>query len=280
MIVTKIDIAPADVAKHSMEQVTRILRQAGKKPLLVRDSDSVDTAAKGLYTGRVAPVILCSSVTGEGLDKIRGLFNKLEPRALNVTATGDALDDAAGLTKATNSTRKGSAATDDSTGTTDAVTDTTTVTEGGDGSVVASTGTGTGAGGVGLGRIDAPPVVQIDSVFQVTGVGTVVAGSVLSGKIEAGDTMLLGPDVTGQFVPVIVRTIHVQFTPSPVATCGGTAAFAVRPKGKTDTKKVCACVCVNCGCGDDVVLLCGCAGLGEEGYVTCTPVAGTKGMML
>ena len=48
-----------------MDQITRILRQACKMPYLVRDLESVETVARAIAVGRIAPVITCSSVTGE-----------------------------------------------------------------------------------------------------------------------------------------------------------------------------------------------------------------------
>ena len=82
--------------------------------------------------------------------------------------------------------------------------------------------------------------VLIDSVFNVPGVGTVAAGTVVQGAVRVGDNMLLGPDVSGQFMTVTVRSIHVQYTPVDVADSanGGTAAFAIRIKGRSDHKKV------------------------------------------
>ena len=161
----------------------------------------------------------------QGLDRIRALLNKLQPRALRMASSADALEGASALTSAATGAGKADDRDDAAVITDDA--------KAGVDATTTSTSSATGA------PVDHPDAaeVQIDSVFNVTGVGTVVAGSVLFGKIHAGDNMLLGPDVTGQFIPVVVRTIHVQYTPSPVATCGGTAAFAVRPKGKTDAKK-------------------------------------------
>ncbi len=79
----------------------------------------------------------------------------------------------------------------------------------------------------------------IDSVFNVPGVGTVAAGTVVQGVVRVGDVLLLGPDVAGQFMTVTVRSIHVQYTAVDAADSanGGTAAFAIRVKGRSDHKK-------------------------------------------
>ena len=186
----------------------------------------------------------------QGLDRIRALFNRLEPRATGII---EGLDDVSKLVGKR-------------------------VPEALDAAVSAPAAEPAAAPAASaVAALDAPGYVQIDSVFQVQGVGTVVAGTVVAGKINAGDTMLLGPDVTGQFIPVTVRTIQVQYTPAPFATAGGTAAFAVRPKGKTDTKKVRTLVCVGTVIAH-VIDICG-AGLGQEGYVLDAPVAVPEGFL-
>jgi selenocysteine-specific elongation factor len=48
--------------------------------------------------------------------------------------------------------------------------------------------------------------LAIDRVFTLTGQGTIVTGTVVSGRVNAGDTMLLAPE--GE--PVRVRSIHAQ----------------------------------------------------------------------
>ena len=50
---------------QTMTGVSRLLRKAGKMPFMVRDMDGVETAANAVLADRIAPVIKCSSVTGE-----------------------------------------------------------------------------------------------------------------------------------------------------------------------------------------------------------------------
>lgn len=42
----------------------------------------------------------------------------------------------------------------------------------------------------------------------MTGVGIVVAGTLKSGTVTPGTTLLLGPDKIGTFKPIMVKTIH------------------------------------------------------------------------
>lgn len=58
-----------------------------------------------------------------------------------------------------------------------------------------------------------PVEFLIDGFYMVTGVGGVIAGTLTSGTVNLGDTLLLGPDSTGNFKSVIIRGIHYKRTP-------------------------------------------------------------------
>jgi len=49
---------------------------------------------------------------------------------------------------------------------------------------------------------------QIDQTFEVRGVGSVVAGTVVGGAIAVGQRLLLGPNAEAGFNPVIVTCIQ------------------------------------------------------------------------
>ena len=40
------------------------------------------------------------------------------------------------------------------------------------------------------------------------GVGTVVSGTLMTGTVQPNDTLLLGPDSTGKFQPVQIKSMH------------------------------------------------------------------------
>lgn len=54
----------------------------------------------------------------------------------------------------------------------------------------------------------------------MTGVGLVVAGTMKSGTIYPNTVMNLGPDKTGMFRPVMVKTIHHKMVPAEKAVAG------------------------------------------------------------
>jgi len=64
-----------------------------------------------------------------------------------------------------------------------------------------------------------PAEFQIDDIYSVPGVGTVVSGTVYKGKIKINDTLLLGPDLIGQFKPITIKGIHRKRL--PVKECMG-----------------------------------------------------------
>ena len=80
-----------------------------------------------------------------------------------------------------------------------------------------------------------PVEFLIDGVYQVTGVGIVVAGTLKGGTVTPGTTLLLGPDKTGKFNPVVVKSIHHKRTLVEEAVSGQAVCFNIKA---VDTKKL------------------------------------------
>jgi len=117
--VTKVDICPAHVLEHTLATLSAILRKPGVrlKPFMVRAApalppacvmgtcllhcsgctagkgavmaharaqvrsrDDVLTCARHMHTATLAPVLLTSAVTGDGLDLVRLFYNLLPLR--------------------------------------------------------------------------------------------------------------------------------------------------------------------------------------------------------
>jgi GTPase len=55
--------------------------------------------------------------------------------------------------------------------------------------------------------LDEPAEFQIDDLYAVPGVGTVVSGTTLKGIIKIGDNLQLGPDPLGLFKTVQIRSM-------------------------------------------------------------------------
>lgn len=82
-----------------------------------------------------------------------------------------------------------------------------------------------------------PPEFQIDDTYAVPGVGTVVSGTCLRGTIRLNDTLLLGPDSSGQFAPVPVKSIHRKRMPVNEVGGGQTASFSLKKIKRSNIRK-------------------------------------------
>lgn len=75
-------------------------------------------------------------------------------------------------------------------------------------------------------------IFQIDSTYQVPGVGTIVSGIVLAGTIRSNDTLQLGPvGSNGAFIEATVRSIHRHRLAVQVVHPFEMATLAVRVYG-------------------------------------------------
>jgi len=83
----------------------------------------------------------------------------------------------------------------------------------------------------------APVEFHIDGVFNVNGVGLVVSGLVRAGTIRPNQQLLLGPDKSSQFKPVLVKTIHYKRVPTELAQSGQHCGIALRSLVKKETLK-------------------------------------------
>ncbi|KZC06242.1 PREDICTED: GTP-binding protein 1 [Dufourea novaeangliae] len=84
---------------------------------------------------------------------------------------------------------------------------------------------------------DEPAEFQIDDTYSVPGVGTVVSGTTLKGVIRLNDTLLLGPDPLGRFIPITVKSIHRKRMPVREVRGGQTASFALKKIKRSQIRK-------------------------------------------
>uniref|UniRef100_A0A0N5B0R9 Tr-type G domain-containing protein n=1 Tax=Syphacia muris TaxID=451379 RepID=A0A0N5B0R9_9BILA len=85
--------------------------------------------------------------------------------------------------------------------------------------------------------LEAPAEFQVDDVYWVNGVGTVVSGTCLTGQISVNDNLMIGPNKVGEFVSVPIKSIHRKRMPVSHVRCGQTASFAIRKLVKKDVRK-------------------------------------------
>lgn len=85
-----------------------------------------------------------------------------------------------------------------------------------------------------LGSIDDPVHFDIHEKFSVTGSGLVFSGTVASGTVKLGMTLLCGPDKFKQFKSVVVKGIHVNRVHKEYCYAGNFATLNVKAANKKD----------------------------------------------
>ncbi len=70
--------------------------------------------------------------------------------------------------------------------------------------------------------------MYVDRTYNVTGVGAVASGTVQSGRVEAGDELLLGPMADGRFENVEVRSIEMHYHRVDEARAGRIVGIALK----------------------------------------------------
>jgi len=156
--ITKVDLVAEERVREVERDVERLLREVEKTPLRV-DRYGVDAAIEEI-SETVVPVVTTSAVTGDGLDVLDELFERL-PK------TGDAV-------------------------------------------------------------ADEQFRMYVDRTYKVTGVGAVTSGTVQSGRVEAGDELLLGPMPDGRFQEVEVRSIEMHYHRVDEARAGRIVGIALK----------------------------------------------------
>ncbi|KAJ8906240.1 hypothetical protein NDN08_002734 [Rhodosorus marinus] len=82
-----------------------------------------------------------------------------------------------------------------------------------------------------------PTEFRIDETFTVQGVGTVVAGTVTSGSISAGQWLWLGPDSNGKFLKVQIKSLHYKRVPVKRVVAGQAGALAIKKIKRSSVRK-------------------------------------------
>ncbi|KAJ2083092.1 hypothetical protein H4R24_001067 [Coemansia sp. RSA 988] len=203
VVITKIDMCPPNVLDATLKQLTRVLRSSGcrKLPIAVSDRKSVVMAASRFVSQRVCPIFQVSNVTGEGVDSLQTFINIL-PMSRPAVATAGSVapaDSALPVSDVSSPTSTGECTTD--------------------------------------GEADETLRYDINEIFTVPFVGTVVSGVVSSGRVKLGDTVWLGPDFNGKFVTTTVRGIQRKRADVQTGHRGQSVSLALKKITRAQVRK-------------------------------------------
>ena len=81
------------------------------------------------------------------------------------------------------------------------------------------------------------PLVYIDEIYNVSGVGTVVLGIVTRGTIAVNDNVFVGPTRTGEFMNARIKSIQVNRVFVDKTDKGTIATFAIQGLQKDSLRK-------------------------------------------
>lgn len=79
--------------------------------------------------------------------------------------------------------------------------------------------------------------MYVDKTYVVEGVGTVVSGTIMSGEVEVGDELLLGPSSNGSFYTTKARSIEIHYHTVDTASAGQLVSIAIRNIDAEDVER-------------------------------------------
>lgn len=196
IVITKIDIAPSDIYKQTLDYITKVLRSTGtsKLPVIIREADDLKVYAESILFDRVCPIFCVSNVSGEGIEKLRSFISLLMSRSGNLQS----LTLPQNINNSSNSNNNNS---------------------------LEKTSNNLNSN-INNNKIE----YLLDCVFTVKGIGLVISGTLVSGKVTIGNTLMLGPDVKGDFKQVTIKSIHYKRTPCDEITAGNSCCFHIKSK--------------------------------------------------
>jgi len=83
-------------------------------------------------------------------------------------------------------------------------------------------------------EISKPFLMYIDKVYNVSGVGIVLSGTIKQGKLEVGKKLLLGPNKQGKFIEVKAKSIETHYFRIKEAKAGLIVGVAIKGKIKNE----------------------------------------------
>ncbi|CAH1791267.1 unnamed protein product [Owenia fusiformis] len=87
------------------------------------------------------------------------------------------------------------------------------------------------------GHLQQPAIHQVEEVYCVPDVGTVLGGTLIRGSIKEGEKMLVGPMDTGEFQEVIIQGLHRSRRPCRMVRAGEACSVSLGSHDKSTLRK-------------------------------------------
>mmetsp|Transcript_13744 Transcript_13744/g.24529 ORF Transcript_13744/g.24529 Transcript_13744/m.24529 type:complete len:549 (-) Transcript_13744:110-1756(-) len=213
VVLTKIDMAPPEVLTDVQTKLRRLLKRAGRKAFMIRESSDVPDAVKCMEVGQTsfAPVAEVSCVAGTNMEPLRKFIKMLT------------------ITKTELVTQVGTS------------TESKAVSTGESGEIPIMTpldeASSSQASEASISANSDPLNVLLDESYSPPGVGVVVGGTVRSGVAHVGQKLWVGPTKTGDWFPVQARSIMRQCVPSKAVYNGQHGTFALKSLTKIPLRR-------------------------------------------
>jgi GTPase len=74
-------------------------------------------------------------------------------------------------------------------------------------------------------REEDPTELFVDTIFNIPGIGLVIGGHLLCGKIKLGDTLKIGPTNEGEYYHIVIKGIHCKRVSVDSISCGSGGTY-------------------------------------------------------
>lgn len=213
-VITKIDICPPNIFKETMKNLKYLIKKlSGYKGYLIKTDQCVEKCLTFINSGNVnlCPIFTISNKTGKNIDKLKYYITHLQSRIIynndgvNSEPNVDAVDANSESNVDANSEQNNEVKEANDVVNDDEIKDN--------------------------GVYNKNTIVSISRKYNIPGVGLVLSGRVIVGKVSKGDKLVIGP-IGGKWHKVTVKSLHDNFRTNVdtlYASQGG--CFAVKAKG-------------------------------------------------
>lgn len=80
VVITKIDLSPADITQNTVKTITNLLKSMEKFPTLIKAETQIDEQVAFIDSDKTVPIFMVSNVTGDGINFLKLFLSKVKSR--------------------------------------------------------------------------------------------------------------------------------------------------------------------------------------------------------